>query len=335
VIVVPKDKQGLVLLLVLSAVALFMALVVPFTADQFTDLELANNFKDSLQSRYLGDAGIEAAISILTEDNRAYDADDEDWAKFSEALRMSSSYLDGMQMTGQISDECAKLNLNALVRMQAGGWEPDQFRIEQFKKLVKVLGIDISESELNDLCDALVDWLDGDDEISGTGGAESEYYQSLEHPYPAKNGPMDTPEEILLVKGMRDNPQWFYGTYNEDGSVKDKGLRDYITCGPIDQKVNLNTASLEVIECLSKDIDASMAESFIDCRPIKTMNEVETCKANLSAVADFDQVQNMIAIKSTRFAVTVAGSMPSGSVVNVRAILDVNKKPQIVYYRMY
>jgi len=65
------------------------------------------------------------------------------------------------------------------------------------------------------------------------------------------------------------------------------------------------------------------------------MNEVETCKANLSAVADFDQVQNMIAIKSTRFAVTVAGSMPSGSVVNVRAILDVNKKPQIVYYRMY
>jgi len=325
----------LVLLLVLSCVALFMALVVPFTADQFTDLELANNFKDSLQSQYLGDAGVEAAISILTEDNRAYDADDEDWAKFSEALLLSSSYLEGMQMTGQITDECARLNINALVRKQGEEWIVDQFRIEQFKKLVKVLGIEISETELNDLCDALVDWLDGDDEISGTGGAESEYYQSLERPYQAKNRPMDTPEEILLVKGMRDNPQWFYGTYGEDGSVDVKGLRDYITCGPPELKVNLNTAPLEVLQSLSKDIDASMAESFIDCRPIKTMNDMETCKANLNTVSDFEQVQKMTDIKSTRFCVTVAGSMPTGSVLNVRAILDVNKKPQIVYYRMY
>ncbi|MEN6474365.1 MAG: general secretion pathway protein GspK [Syntrophaceae bacterium] len=330
-----KDRKGLVLLLVLSAVALFMALVVPFTADQFTDLELANNFKDSLQCQYLGDAGVEAAVSILAQDNRAYDADDEDWAKFSEALLMSSSYLDGMRITGEISDECAKLNLNALVRQQGGQWVPDQFRIEQFKKLFTVLGIEISETDLNDLCDALVDWLDGDDEISGTGGAESEYYQSLEQPYQAKNRPMDTPEEILLVKGMRDNKQWFYGTFEEDGSVKDKGLRDYITCGPIDQRVNLNTASLEVLESLSKDIDESMAESFIACRPIKTMNAMETCKAGLNTIADYTKLQDMVDIKSSRFCVTVAGSMPSGAVLNVRAILDVNKKPQIVYYRMY
>lgn len=330
-----KDKKGLVLLLVLSAVALFMALVVPFTADQFTDLELANNFKDSLQCQYLGDAGVEAAVSILAEDNRAYDADDEDWAKFSEAMLMSSSYLDGMQMTGEISDECAKLNLNALVKKQGEEWIVDQFRIEQFKKLFKVLEIEITETELNDLCDALVDWLDGDDEISGTGGAESEYYQSLEQPYAAKNRPMDTPEELLLIKGLRDNPQWFYGTYNEDGSADVKGLRDYITCGPLEQKVNLNTASLEVLESLSKDIDASMAESFIGCRPIKTMNDMETCKAGLNTIADYTKLQDMVDIKSSRFSVIVAGSMPSGSVLNVRAILDVNKKPQIVYYRMY
>jgi len=330
-----KDRQGLVLLLVLSAVALFMALVVPFTADQFTDLELAANFKDSLQCQYLGDAGIEAAVSLLAEDNRAYDAEDEDWAKFSEALLLSSSYLEGMQMTGEITDECARFNLNALVRLQGGQWVPDQFRVEQFKKLFKVLQIEISETELNDLCDALVDWLDGDDEISGAGGAESEYYQSLEKPYQAKNRAMDTPEEILLVKGMRDNQQWFYGTYHADGSVDVKGLKDYITCGPVDQKINLNTVSSEVLQCLAKDIDASMAESFIDCRPIKTLDQ--RCEAGLDSIADFEQVQRMTDIKSTRFCVTVKGGMPSGSVLNVRAILDVdvNKKPQIVYYRMY
>ncbi|HQP31223.1 MAG TPA: type II secretion system minor pseudopilin GspK [Deltaproteobacteria bacterium] len=332
---VVKDRQGLVLLLVLSAVALFMALVIPFTADQFTDLELAANFKDSLQCQYLGNGGVEAAVSILSEDNRAYDADDEDWAKFSEALLLSSSYLDGMRMTGEISDECAKLNINALVRLQGGQWVADPFRIEQFKKLFTVLEIEISETELRDLCDALVDWLDGDDEITGTGGAESEYYQSLEQPYQAKNRPMDTPEEILLVKGMHENKQWFYGTFNEDGSVDVKGIKDYITCGPLDMKVNLNTASPEVLQCLSKDIDASMAESFIDCRPIKTDNDMETCKAGFNTIADYEQLRRMTDIKSSRFSVTVTGGMPSGSALNVRAILDVNKKPQIVYYRMY
>jgi general secretion pathway protein K len=334
VIKVLKDNQGLVLLLVLSCVALFMALVVPFTADQFTDLEMAYNFKDSLQSQYLGNAGVEAAVSILAEDNRAYDADDEDWAKFSEALLVASSYLDGMQMTGEISDECAKLNLNALVKKQGQEWIIDKFRVEQLKKLFDVLEIDITETERNDLCYALVDWLDGDDEIAGPGGAESEYYQSLDQPYQAKNRPMDTPEEILLVKGMRDNKQWFYGTFNEDGSVKDKGLRDYVTCGPINEKVNLNTASLEVLESLSPNIDETMAERFIDCRPMKIISQ--ECDAGLETIEDFDQLQKMVDIKSSRFCVTVTGAMPSGSVLNVRAVLDVTgKKPRIVYYRMY
>lgn len=329
-----KDKQGLVLLLVLSAVALFMVLVVAFAADQFTDLELANNFRDSLQAQYLGNAGVEAAVSILAQDNRSYDAEDEDWYKFSESLLMASSYLEGMQMSGKISDECAKLNLNALVKREGEKWVADQFRIDQFKRLARdVLKIDMTQTELNDLCDALVDWLDHDDDITGTGGAESEYYQALEKPYPAKNGPMDTPEEILLVKGMRDNPQWFYGTYNEDGSVKDKGLRDYITCAPSEQKVNLNTATVEVLQSLSPNIDATMAERFIDCRPMKTMGQ--KCEAGLETIADWAQVQAMVDIKSSRFSVIVEGKMPSGTMLNVHAILDVNKKPQIVYYRMY
>ncbi|WP_235935133.1 type II secretion system protein GspK [Candidatus Laterigemmans baculatus] len=49
--------------------------------------------------------------------------------------------------------------------------------------------------------DCILDYLDADDEPREF-GAESEYYLSLPSPYDAKNGPLDSVEELLLVKGV-------------------------------------------------------------------------------------------------------------------------------------
>ncbi|MCC6728871.1 MAG: general secretion pathway protein GspK [Chthonomonadales bacterium] len=52
---------------------------------------------------------------------------------------------------------------------------------------------------------AIVDWRDADDTpgtLSGSLGAESEYYEALSPPYDAKNSPFDSIAEILLVRGM-------------------------------------------------------------------------------------------------------------------------------------
>jgi len=51
-----------------------------------------------------------------------------------------------------------------------------------------------------DLVDALIDWRDTD-ETAQPLGAESDYYSTLPNPYLAKNGPLETVEELLLVKG--------------------------------------------------------------------------------------------------------------------------------------
>jgi general secretion pathway protein K len=66
------------------------------------------------------------------------------------------------------------------------------------------------------------------------GGAEDEYYLSLEPPYHCKNAPMDSIEEILLVKGMKS--EYFFTTENYDG------LKNYVTVGT-SGKININTAS--------------------------------------------------------------------------------------------
>lgn len=49
--------------------------------------------------------------------------------------------------------------------------------------------------------DCILDFLDEDDEPREF-GAESEYYLTLPSPYDAKNGPLDSVEELLLVKGV-------------------------------------------------------------------------------------------------------------------------------------
>ncbi|HVA47155.1 MAG TPA: hypothetical protein VNH11_12375 [Pirellulales bacterium] len=57
-----------------------------------------------------------------------------------------------------------------------------------------------------DIADAILDWLDPDD-VPRTYGAERDYYSSYN--YAPKNGPFESVEELLLVKGV--TPQLLYG----------------------------------------------------------------------------------------------------------------------------
>ncbi|HTI68931.1 MAG TPA: helix-hairpin-helix domain-containing protein, partial [Candidatus Limnocylindria bacterium] len=81
-----------------------------------------------------------------------------------------------------------------------------------------VYGIDDEESRLNvnvadtnqlsklpgmtpDVLAAILDWRDGDSAVS-PGGAEAEYYGSLQPPYMPRNGPLQTVRELLMVRGV-------------------------------------------------------------------------------------------------------------------------------------
>jgi general secretion pathway protein K len=321
-----KDKKGMVLILVLSVVALFTAMIVSFSADESQDIELAYNFHDSLQAQYIARAGVEAATAIITEDDPSYDSLDEKWANFNELAALSTSYLEGTQFTGNITDECSKFDLNSLVQTDQ---QKPEFNREQFKKLFKVLKIDIPEEELDDLASAVIDWLDTDGDITGTGGAEEEYYQSLEPPYHCKNGPMDSPEEILLVRGMK--PEYFFGTENYEGIGK------YVTVNT-GGKININTASEAVLESLSERFNEDVVSNILDCRPFKDSNNF-SCVHNLDLSDNSPEstwIKNTLVVSSKRFSANMKGVMPSGALVNVKAVLDrINNPPRIVYYRIY
>ncbi len=317
-----KERKGMVLILMLAFMALFMALIVSFSADESQDIELAYNFRDSLQAQYVARAGVEAASATFAEDDATYDSLDEDWGNFEELALTAAAYLEGARFSGSITDECGKFDLNGLSVQDYGR----QYRIAQFKRLFTVLEIDISEEELNDLCLSLIDWMDEDSEVN-IGGAEDEYYQSLTPPYHCKNSPLDSPEEILLVKGMK--PEYFYGTETNEGIGK------YVTVNT-EGKININTASETVLKSLSESITEDVVNSIMDCRPFKSANFTCVQGLDLSGGGESDWVKSTLDIKSSRFSADMKGIMQSGAVVNVKAILErINNSTRIVYYRIH
>lgn len=66
-----------------------------------------------------------------------------------------------------------------------------------------------------ELADAILDFID-DDDLPRPNGCESEYYGSLSPSYPAKNSPLESLDELLLVRGV--TPELLYGEdFNRNG----------------------------------------------------------------------------------------------------------------------
>src|SRR4029077_14453401 len=83
-----------------------------------------------------------------------------------------------------LEDESTRLNLNVLLIL-------DKQVPGSGRTLLMAL-----PSMTEDVADAILDWLDPDDEQREL-GAEVDYYSGLSPPYGAKNGPLDTVEELL------------------------------------------------------------------------------------------------------------------------------------------
>ncbi len=121
------------------------------------------------------------------------------------------------------ADEMGKINLNAWMAVDPTGQT-------LYAALLKLPNM------TEEVADAVIDWMDPDDSQRPS-GAESAYYGGLTPPYQAKNGPLATVAELLLVKGV--TPQLLYGNDRNrngkqdpgeaDGNDFDRGWSEYLT----------------------------------------------------------------------------------------------------------
>jgi general secretion pathway protein K len=234
------SEQGIALVITLLVLTLLITLILEFQNSMRVEARAAANFRDDLKAYYLARAGITFARAVLEDDaqedakkpaNTATDDLTEPWAQKIPPIPVG----DGT-VAVEITDEDRKLNINALTCLNDAG-NPT---FKAVKRLVGDLGLK------KEAVNAIADWIDKDDQDrecqdEGDSGAETPVYQGLDDPYEAKNAPFDSLEELRLVNGVDEK------TF--------KLLKDFLTPygDQNDVKVNVNTASREVLTALGDD----------------------------------------------------------------------------------
>lgn len=121
--------------------------------------------------------------------------------------------------------------------------------------------------EATGIVNSILDWIDEDD-LHRAEGAESSYYMALEHPYPAKNQPLESIEELLLIKGI--TPELY------DGGEGRPGLVDFLTVSGQSTKMDVNSASpmaFSLVSGMSEGARQRIAENR-DLEPVGRLSEL-------------------------------------------------------------
>jgi general secretion pathway protein K len=231
----PSGQRGLALVTAVLIVALVATLAASIALGQQIWLRQAQNFNDRAQADKVAEGGYQWALQTLEDDAKNHaqtDDKSEDWAK------KIAVPVEGGAVAGNITDAQGRFNLNNLAR----NGTPSAADIGIFGRLLQALSLNSTQ-----LTDSLVDWMDADSEPRPN-GAEDIYYLSLQPPYRAANQPLQSVDELRLVRGF-------------DAQTVEK-LRPFVIALPVPTPVNINTAEPEVLSALFNALPLSTAKQL-------------------------------------------------------------------------
>jgi len=258
-----RRTGGSVLIIVLWVVGLLSMFVTAFAFDMHIEARIVSTWRKKLKAEYLAKAGVELARQALLEtadpdvtspEISGYVSKGSDTARRTATVSLSCG--GGAELARQLGDgtvtvrirpENARINLNSIIIADNPAetlklWEP----------LFETAGVSFEKRDA--LIDCLVDWVD-QDELSHMNGVESEYYETLTPPYKSKNAPIDTIDELALIKGfdevIPDTTQTVY-----------EAVARFLTTYAEDRTININAVDHDTLMAFL-DVDAQLAEEVI------------------------------------------------------------------------
>jgi type II secretory pathway component PulK len=325
--IAPEPKpRGIALMVVMIAIFVLSVLAGGFAYSMKVETKLAMNANNEAAALWLGRSGVELARYVLALQmsipGEPYDSLNQKWAGGPGGLASSNSPLADISLdnvpvgegtvTVKITDLERKFNINMA----------DEAVLQQALTLV---GVDASE--IPSISSAILDWIDPDD-IPHVNGAESDYYQTLEPPYFAKNRPIDDLSELLLVRGVTLDMYWGSSSTNHAPAAFQRvdrwgrpieeptypvGLVELFT--PLSTgRININTASATVLQMIP-GMDQNAADQVIkqrsgpdgvdgteDDTPFRNVGELINAGLSRQAV---QQLARYCDVRSRTFQVTV------------------------------
>ena len=274
-------RGGSALIVVLWVIGLLAMMISTLAFDAHIEARITSYYRKRLKAEYLARSGIEIAELLLAKRAtiKANTEAEEDDRWFDTAKRLKKGAVRGLveklgdgTITLDIVPEPSRRNINKLAPGGQGKGAGNEIE-DNLARILEVGGVTEDLDMWPELVDSFMDWTDNEKPAqTRTDGAETEdYYDTLEPPYQAKNGPLDTVGELLLVKGF--DRAIVYGGVIETGFDGEEPLRipgiiDLLTTYG-DGKVNVNAASQRVLMTLP-ETDDILAGAIVEAREAPT-----------------------------------------------------------------
>ncbi len=305
-----KGERGFALVITLIVTALLVAVTTEFIHDVFIETSLLRGYRDAQQASLLAESGVQGGIKVL---------------KMVLSVQEYTSLLDGWaapqafqdergSLRISIVEESGKLDINSIV-FPNGTLNEAYYGIAM--RLLEKLQLP------TDLCDSIADWIDTDDSTRG-GGAETVFYQALPTPYKAKNGSLETYEEMRMVSGF-------------DETILAK-MNPYVTVygeskGSPYSKVNVNTAPVELLAALDEQMTDELAGRIVEYRsqtPIKSPSEI-TQIAGMESIGI--ALQGKISVKGSVFRIQSRAQVGDTVRIIEAVVRVVGTESTVLYWR--
>lgn len=322
-----QDDEGITLILTVVIISIIVALTLQFNRSMWAELHSADNLKNSVKLGCIAKSGSNFALAVLEEDAFSNDSDSmhDIWAEAEEYSIYSTTLFEDGGFVVKIKDLSGRIQINQLIKLDNEEYVFNPLQKEIITRLLESEEFELESDDIDGMLDAIKDWIDPDDIITGFGGAESFYYESLENPYKCRNAPLESIEELILIKGI--TRELFYGSEDR------RGLSEFLTVFG-EGKININTASSLVIASLSEDIDPEMVDEIIAYRENEEndLSSIGWYKAALNTNEDYI-ASELITTASSYFDVESRGTIGARTKIIDIVVERKNKIPNILTWK--
>lgn len=312
------DERGVALMMVLWIFMVLSVLVAEFGRGMRDDAVATQNMAEEVQARGVALGGVAQAIyrtMHAREDNTDDEADDDDPDVWKPDGKWHEGEYAGGKFSVRLLDEGGKIPLN----------RADEATLRRVLTNVGVTG-DAQE----ELTDAILDWRDADS-MKRLHGAEAEYYLHLPTPYRPKNGPFDSVDELLMVRGVTRELFYGLGERNDAGvggglklAKNDKpaiALRDIFSVFGKSANINVRNSPAPVLMALMGGGEDDV-EQVLEARGTDPGSALTLLRAK---VGDPTVARRLVDRRATTIAIDAHAVMQGAQIqARVGAVVDIN-----------
>jgi len=286
----PLAREGAILIVVLWVLIILSLLVSTLAFEMHVEANVTSYYRKRLKAQYLAKAGMEYAKMVLLKAGTL----SEDMEELYPQLYLSSLHLNRGMAVEDLRQEVGEGEFTISLIPEQGRRNINRLTDDDWREILDQSFV--PEDLWDELIDCFMDWVDADDNHRLSGAeSDDEFYE--DRGYEVKNAPLDTLDELLLIRGF--TPAIVYGgpPIEEDAPPLTGIVRGLTTYG--DGRVNINTASRAVLMTYP-EMDEWMVDAILEGRA-GVDGEFDTEDDGFSSVDDALALTGLDASFGSRF----------------------------------